>query len=72
MILNDIQKKTIQLMNVGDRVTFGGVAAGRNDRYEVSRLAEGKFEVGKYELLICLESDHVESAEEVISFIEGV
>lgn len=71
MILNDVQKKTIRLMDVGDRVTFGGVAAGMDDRYEVTRLTEKEFKVGKYALMICLDVDHVGSPEEVISFIEG-
>ncbi|MCE5168324.1 hypothetical protein LQV63_03210 [Paenibacillus profundus] len=71
MLLNDVQKETIRLMDVVDRVTFGGVAAGMDDRYEVNRVTEKEYKVGKYALMICLVSDYVESAEEVISFIEG-
>ncbi|MNI26483.1 hypothetical protein D3C73_801830 [compost metagenome] len=71
MLLNDVQKKTIQLMHEGESVTFGGVAVGMTKRYEVHRLAEKGFKVGEYELLIRLRSDQVESAEEVILFIEG-
>lgn len=71
MILNDVQKETIRLMDVGDSVTFGGVAAGMDDRYEVHRVTAQEFKVGKYALMICLDADYVESAEEVISFIEG-
>ncbi|BFH18369.1 hypothetical protein WJ0W_007181 [Paenibacillus melissococcoides] len=71
MILNDVQKKTIRLMDVGDSVTFGGVAAGMDDRYEVHRVTEKEYKVGKYALMICLDSDYVFSPDEVISFIEG-
>ncbi|EJW14371.1 hypothetical protein M5X02_01705 [Paenibacillus alvei] len=71
MILNDVQKETIRQMDVGDNVTFGGVAAGMDDRYEVHRVTEGEFKVGKYALMICLDMDYVSSTEEVISFIEG-
>ncbi|WP_216633994.1 hypothetical protein [Paenibacillus alvei] len=57
-------------MDVGDNVTFGGVAVGMDDRYEVHRVTEGEYKVGKYALMICLKMDYVSSTEEVISFIE--
>jgi len=70
MILNYLQKETIRQMDVGDNVTFGGVAAGMDDRYEVHRVTEGEYKVGKYALMIFLKMDYVSSTEEVISFIE--
>lgn len=44
--------------------------AGVDDRYEVHRVTEGEYKVGKYALMICLKMDYVSSTEEVISFIE--
>lgn len=70
MIVNNVQKETIRQMDVGDNVTFGGGAAGMNDRYEVHRVTKGEYKVGKYALMICLKMDYVSSTEEVISFIE--
>ncbi|BFH18177.1 hypothetical protein J6TS7_29230 [Paenibacillus dendritiformis] len=43
-------------MDVGERGTFGGVAAGTDERYEVSRVTGKEFKVGKYALMIALMS----------------
>nr|WP_244965921.1 hypothetical protein [Paenibacillus alvei] len=70
--MSNVEKETIRQMNVGDNVTFGGVAVGMMiDRYEVHRVTQGEYKVGKFALMICLDMDYVSSTEEVISFIEG-
>lgn len=48
MILNNVQKETIRQMDVGDNVTFGGVATGTDGRYEVHRVTEGEYRNGKH------------------------
>lgn len=70
MILNNVQKLTIQQLPVGEHYTIGGVAAGEDKRYEVHRVTELEYKVGVYALMICLDVDYVQSPEEVISYIE--
>lgn len=70
MILSEVQKKTIQSLVAGESYTIGGVTTGENKRYEVTRVNDVEYKVGVYDLMICLDVDHVQSSEEVIRFIE--
>lgn len=70
MILSNVQKKTIRMMNVGDYLTFGGIVVGDKNRYEVHRVTELEYKVAVFALMICLNSDYVQSPEEVIAYIE--
>ncbi|AQT87067.1 hypothetical protein ERICIV_04650 (plasmid) [Paenibacillus larvae subsp. larvae] len=70
MILNQVQKKTIQTLPTGERYTIGGVAADEEKRYEIHRITDHDYEVSVYALMICLDLDYVQSPEEVIRFIE--
>lgn len=70
MILNQIEKKTIEAMPTGDSYTIGGVVVGEEKRYEVHRVSDLEYKVGVYALMICLDVDYVQSPEEVIRFIE--
>lgn len=71
MILNNVQKLTIESMPTGDSYTIGGVAVGEEKRYEVHRVTDLEYKVGVYALMICLDVDYVQSPAEVISFIES-
>lgn len=71
MILNNVQKKTIETMPNGDSYTIGGVAVGEEKRYEVHRVTDSEYKVGVYALMICLDVDYVQSPTEVIRFIES-
>lgn len=70
MILNQVQKKTIQTITTGDSYTIGGVSMDEKKRYEVHRVSDLEYKVGVYALMICLDVDYVESPDEVIRFIE--
>lgn len=70
MILNQVQKKTIKIIPTGDSYTIGGVAVGKDKRYEVHRVSELEYKVGVYALMISLEVVYVQSPDEVIRFIE--
>lgn len=70
MILNNVQKKTIESMPTGDSYTIGGVVVGEEKRYEVHRVTDGEYKVGVYALMICLSMDYVPSPADVIHFIE--
>lgn len=70
MILNNVQKLTIQQLPVDERYTIGGVVAGEEKRYEVHRVTELEYKVGVYALMICLDLDYLQSPEEVIRYIE--
>lgn len=70
MILNKVQKLTIEQLPIDEKYTIGGVAAGEDKRYEIHRVTELEYKVGIYALMICLQVDYLQSPEEVIRFIE--
>ncbi|QHZ54175.1 hypothetical protein [Paenibacillus larvae] len=70
MLLNQVQKKTIQTLPTGERYTIGGVAAEVEKRYEIHRITDNDYEVSVYALMIRLDLDYVQSPEDVIRFIE--
>lgn len=70
MILNQVQKLTIQQLPIDENYTIGGVATGQDIRYEIHRVTELEYKVGVYALMMCLDLDYLISPEEVIEFIE--
>lgn len=70
MILNQVQKMTIQQLPTDEPYTIGGVAAGEEKRYEIHRVTDLEYKVAVYALMICLHLDYVQSPEEVIHFVE--
>lgn len=70
MILNKVQKLTIQQLPIDESYTIGGVAVSEDKRYEIHRVTELEYKVGVYALMICLDVDYLQSPEEVIHFIE--
>lgn len=70
MILNKVQKLTIQQLPIDESYTIGGVAAGLNKRYEIYRVTELEYKVVVYDLMIRLHVDYLQSPKEVIRFIE--
>lgn len=70
MILNDVQKKTIQMLHLGEIHTIGGLSVGEKKHYEIHRVTDREYKVGVYDLMIRLHVDYVQSPEEVIRLIE--
>lgn len=70
MILNNVQKLTIQQLPVDEHYTVGGVAVGEEKRYEIHRVTDREYKVAIFALMICLDVDYLKSPQEVIRFIE--
>lgn len=70
MILNSVQKLTIQQLPLDELYTIGGVVAGEEKRFEVQRVSGCEYKVSIFALMICLGVDYLKSPQEVIQYIE--
>lgn len=70
MILNKVQKLTIEQLPTDENYTIGGVSVGETKRYEIHRVTDSEYKVGVFALMICLNTGYLLSPEEVIEYIE--